>query len=260
MAQPNGGFDFGKFTKAGKDPIRAAVEDLIYNKYRNTPRHLQVALGPSEIGEPCTRRLAYNLMHHTEYRDGDPLPSIVGTAAHTWMEKACHEFNVAAGRVIWIPEGTVNVDKDLDGHSDAYNVDLETVFDWKFPGPSRLAKYKREGIGNQYRVQLHGYGRGWIRKGFVVRRVACICLPRGGFLKDAYYDVETFDDNVVSVALDRYYGLTELCIQMDVEQYPERYALFPKETGHDCQFCPWFKMTLEDDGNTCPGYTNEKNE
>lgn len=247
-------FDLTSFEKPDRPPEYQIVEDLIYLKYRSTPRHLQRALGPSEIGEPCIRRLAYNIMHHPEVNESDPLPSIIGTAAHKWMHEACLEFNQAAGEIIWIPECTVNVDGCLSGHADALHVPTMTVYDWKFPGQSRMTKYAKDGPSAQYEIQAHLYCKGFRNVGLPVERVAIVFLPRGGFLKDAYIWVAPYAAEVADSALARYHGITEVCIAANVDKQHDLYTRFPRIAGHDCQFCPWFKPTSTDMGTTCPGY------
>lgn len=243
-----------------RDPLYSVVADLIYSKWRDHPRSLQVALGPSEIGEPCTRKLAYNLMHHPEVNEGDPLPSVVGTAAHAWMEDACRQWNEKHKRTDWIPESTVTVTNQgagLKGHSDAYHVPTQYVLDWKFPSPSRIAEYRKNDPLLAYQVQAHCYGIGFKNLGLPVKGVAIVCLPRGGFLKDAYIWSHELDEGMAQTALKRYYDLTELCTALEVDKHPELYQRFPKDAGHHCQYCPWFKPTAEDTGITCRGYADE---
>ncbi|HEX3641161.1 MAG TPA: hypothetical protein VHV10_07715 [Ktedonobacteraceae bacterium] len=250
-------FDLSAFVKPPEDPLYDAVRKLVWHKYENAPRNRQVALGPSEIGELCLRNLAYNSMHHTEVNDGDPLPSIVGTAAHAWMEAACREFNEAAGQLVYIPESVVEVTDGLRGHSDCYYVPLRTVIDWKFPGPTQIKDKIKNGPGYQYRAQAHCYGKGFKRAGLPVDRVAIAFLPRGGFLKHMHIWSEPFDESFADEALARYYRILELAQDLEVIDHPERFTLFPKNPGHNCTYCSWFKPTNEDKGVTCPGYSDQ---
>src|SRR5690242_10177789 len=121
--------DFDSFTAPGDDAIVADIKAMIYNHYENHPRSLQEELGPSEIGEPCARRLSYRIMREPKLAKSDPLPSIVGTAAHKWLEEACNAWNVKVGRVDWIAEKELPVGVDIVGHCDAYHVPRFTVVD-----------------------------------------------------------------------------------------------------------------------------------
>jgi hypothetical protein len=254
--------DLATFTRPPRDPLYGIVEKLILDKYRNTERHLQVALGPSEIGVPCTRQLAYNTMHMPAVNQGDPLPSIVGTAAHTWMFEACMEANRAAGDIIWIPESVVHVNAGLTGHSDAYHVKTRTVLDWKFPGVEPMRKYRaNNNPGEQYRIQGHCYGKGYVNAGLQVDTIAIVMLPRGGHLfgkHGMFIWSEPFDMEVADVALKRYHDVTELAVGLEMDEHPERFALFPKTHGDHCRYCDWFKPSDgSDPGGTCPGYSTE---
>src|SRR6266581_2861069 len=122
------------FTGVQGHPLRQPIIDMIMHKYRQTPRHLQRELGPSEIGEECTRKLAQNIMHERVINEGDPWPSIVGTATHTWMDSACHLWNEHIGRVRFLPEQEVMARDGLPGHCDCLDVDTLTVIDWKNVG------------------------------------------------------------------------------------------------------------------------------
>lgn len=244
------------------DDLYQIVQKLIVDKYKSTERNLQVALGPSEIGAPCDRQLAYNSMHHYEVNDGDPLPSVVGTAAHTWMHDACLEANERAQQLIWIPESVVNVEAGLNGHSDAYHMPTRTVFDWKFPGTAGMKTYRTsQDPGEQYRVQGHCYGKGFKNKGLPVDRIAIAFLPRGGNLfgkYGAYIWAEAFDESVADVALARYHRITELGIALNVHEHPERYQVFAKTTGYHCSYCDWHRPTGIDTGDTCPGIVEQQ--
>jgi hypothetical protein len=101
--------DIERFTKPGEHPLSETIREIIYLKWRNAPRSLQVGLGPSEIGEPCARKLAQKIMHEPKTNEGDPLPSVMGTAGHSWMEDALDLFNSHLGYQRFIPEGEVEI-------------------------------------------------------------------------------------------------------------------------------------------------------
>lgn len=248
--------DFGR---PADHELSKPVNDMLLLKYRRTPRNLQKELGPSEIGEPCSRKLALKIMNEPELHEGDPLPSIVGTAAHSWMEEACRKWNEHVGRVDWIPELAVEIVPGIIGHSDAYHVPTNTVVDWKFPGTESMKDKRKNGPGELYRVQAHTYGKGWRQLGLPVRQVAIIFLPRGGMLFGKYGKYiwsEPFDESIADRAIQRYYDITEQAMMLDVENNPIRYKAFPTERGHSCTYCPFFKPG-EDKGNSCPGWTED---
>ncbi len=74
------------------------LQNVIRHAAANAPRSLQSALGPSEVGLPCRRRLAYRLLDWLDEKpnpDSDPLPSTMGTAYHAWLAEAFERANEA---------------------------------------------------------------------------------------------------------------------------------------------------------------------
>lgn len=249
--------DLGLFDRPPPKPkhwLTEPVTEIIMGRYHQTPRHLQVEIGPSEIGEDCARKLAYKIMREPVTNSGsDPLPSIVGTAAHTWMEGALQLHNERIGRTRYIMEAELTIVPGMIGHCDCLDCDTWTVLDWKFPGTTQMKKYRADGPSHQYRAQAHLYGMGWIKKGAPIREVAIVFLPRGGFLKDMYIWSEPYDQSIADRALERYYNITELAVTMDVEHQPENYARFPIVNGHNCTYCDWFNPAAKD-ARSCKGW------
>lgn len=248
------------FDRPAQHPLKEPILSTLWTKYRNTPRHQQVALGPSQIGEPCNRKLAYGIMKEDKRGDGgDPLASIIGTASHTWMEEACQLWNATQGRVDWITEARLTIVDGIVGNSDAFHVPTRTVVDWKFPGATALTDQRKNGPKPVYRSQAHLYGKGWMALGVQVKHVAICFFPRGGTLggrNGMHIWSEPFDPAIADQALERYFGLVELAVSLDVEHFPERYSVIPAKPSHACRYCPWFTPG-KDTGRGCPGFTKE---
>lgn len=225
-------------------PAWELLDDLtamIRHASDNAPRSKQQALGPSEVGHPCARKLAFGLLQEPRHNaGGDPLPSIVGTAAHKWLERAAKMDNRRLGRVRWLTEQRVKVMTGLTGSCDLYDVDTASVIDWKLPGTSRMAHYKRHGPSETYRRQAHMYGRGFQRYGFPVKQVGICFLPRAGQLRGAHLWTEPYDDALVDDTLDRIHNTLVVAHDLQIDQHPERYALIPTAPDDDCTFCPWW--------------------
>ena len=105
---------FAEFFASGDKPVRTTLwtdlTGVIKAKAKVNPRNLQVELGPSEVGHPCVRKLAYGLMQVEECNpDYDCLPSTFGVAMHTWLQEAFEWHNVQLGRRRWITETRVDV-------------------------------------------------------------------------------------------------------------------------------------------------------
>jgi hypothetical protein len=247
--------DILSFEKPKQHALTQSITDLIMHKYHRAPRSLQQEIGPSEIGEDCLRKLAYNIMREPKLNDGgDPLPSIIGTASHLWMEDACNQWNAHIGRTRYIAEAAFPIVPGMPGHCDCYDVDTATVIDWKFPGVTKMTAYKKGGPSLQYRSQAHLYGKGWSQLGAPVKDVAIVFFPRGGMLSGMHIWSEPFDVAIADAALARYYGTTELALALDVEHFPENYMRIPATKGHACTYCNWFKPG-DDTGTGCPGWT-----
>lgn len=255
MTSPSsGGLDLAEFDKPSQHRLIEPITELIMHKYHRAPRSLQQEIGPSEIGEDCLRKLAYNIMRETALNQGgDPLPSIIGTAAHTWMEDACNLWNEHLGRTRYIAEAKFEIVPGMPGHCDCYDIDTRTVIDWKFPGATKMKEYKDKGPSYMYRAQAHLYGKGWANLGAEVDEVAIAFFPRGGMLSGLHVWSEPWSLSTADSALKRYYDVTELAVSLDVENYPENYMLLPKVSGHNCTYCDWFKPG-KDTGQGCPGW------
>src|SRR5438309_11787526 len=70
-------------------PLLSDLKNMLRQHARSHPRHLQIQLGPSEVGHPCSRKLAQGLLELPQINPQyDPLPSYIGVAAHKAMEDA----------------------------------------------------------------------------------------------------------------------------------------------------------------------------
>ena len=86
------------------------LTDVIKWTDNNSARSMQTTIGPSELGSSCDRRIAYRLAGTPEANWwSDPLPAIVGTAVHTWLESAVKQFQSVHYMDRWVTEITVTV-------------------------------------------------------------------------------------------------------------------------------------------------------
>lgn len=236
-----------------RDPLLADLKGVFRRHCDAHPRSQQKALGPSEIGHPCPRKLASAILDLPAINpDGDPLPSWLGTAGHTRLEEALNTDNtarLAQGKTArWITEHRVEVRTGLSGTCDLYDCETATVIDHKFPGPSRFQTYKRNGPPPQYRIQAHAYGRGFRNEGLPVEHVAIWFIPRGGAMASSFLWKEPYNDHIIDQALQRLDHIMVLLNDFDIEHQPPLISLIPKHP-HDCTFCPWFSPN---GGNPAP--------
>jgi hypothetical protein len=236
------------------DPMEQLHDEIvafIIARHTATPRHRQVALGPSEIGHPCPRKLAMAMTAtHGVNPAWDPLPSIIGVAVHKWLESAAHLANAQLGRIRWLTEIKVRVNDWLSGSADLYDIDTQTVIDYKVPGVNQFSILKAN-MSPTYKVQAHLYGKGFHNMGFGVKTVAILLLPRGGQLSSSYMWSEPYNPVVADEAVARYERVEAMTQAFDVRNHPERFEWIERD-GYQCMFCPYFSP--RPGGPTeCPG-------
>ena len=225
----------------GNCPESIAMKQRIVTMVRhaadNNPRNLQKAIGPSEIGHPCRRP------GRDEGRRGDaepqlgladPMPSILGVAFHAWMEQNLDMRE-------WIPEKRVDVDgRGLWGHSDAYHIPTRTVVDWKLLGLTMWRDWTGGYVNGTYKVQAHSYGRGFMRAGYPVERIAVAVFCRSKPLQDLYVWSEPWDQTVADQALLRLEAI-KTYVNGTGASDDNRAPLLAIDpvAGDGCYFCPF---------------------
>jgi hypothetical protein len=232
--------------------IAADLQTVIKDAAANAPRSRQVAIGPSEVGQECTRRLAYKVLDWpTVNTDSDPLPSWVGTGAHAMNAEAFERANEREpGR--WLVEQRVQVAPGLAGSCDLYDTRTETVIDHKFVGTGSMRKYKTGGPSTVYRVQTHLYALGIENAGRTPKRVAIAFFPRGGLLSGLHVWTEPYDRQLALDAVARLETIKLAVISLDPEATPANWAYLPTSPGHGCEYCPWYLPGSTDLARGCP--------
>jgi hypothetical protein len=242
------------------------IAGLIVDTAINSPRSLQKRLGPSEVGDPCERRLTYKLLDWPQaVTEQDPAASIIGTGFHTWMEEAFtrRQTNLPDGRPRYRIEERVTVrDSPIEGavvagSSDLYDRATGTVWDWKLVGHTTLDAYRRKGPGPQYRTQAHLYGLGQENDGEQPKRVAICFVGRYHELR-VHVWTEPYDRQVALDALQRLDRIRHHVA--DSEAATSDYGhpwwtQIPADSAAKCRFCPWFKPGSTDLTVGCPGVT-----
>lgn len=250
----------------GDAQLRDMLIDIILEHEKSRPRSQQTALGPSEIGDPCPRKLAYKVSHFPEplsYVD-DPWFAIMGTAIHTHLGTALDRVNQLAldrgEQAPWLIEQRVTVRADneglLEGNMDAYNFWLRRPVDHKVVGKTTHTKVRRHGPSKEYHVQIQGYGVGAVNLGLKVDKVSIAFYPRFDNITRAMYVwTGPFLPGLVDKALSRVDIIDELIRQLNPLKDPRQFTKIKAVPSENCRLCPWFKPG-EDTGMTCPGNTN----
>lgn len=218
----------------------------------NRPRSLQRRLGPSEVGTPCTRQLAYKVAQHppVNHDGGDPWPSFVGTATHAELEQV---FSGTPEE--WLTEQRVVVDDELDlaGSADLLRLaaDGNTVVDHKVVGTTTMKKIRSSGPSATYRTQINLYAHGFIRRGIPVEYVAIAFWPRSGQLSGLQVWLRRYDQNVVDDALNRLQVVRTLHGALG----DQLFAQLPTAESY-CTSCPFYMPGSTDPAVSCPGATS----
>lgn len=246
---PNVSEEFFANGERDDDELHSDLKAMLRQHSASFSRNQQVALGPSQIGHPCARNLISSLVAKERTTPINPsfdvLPSYVGTAAHAAMYEAAKLDNYKRlerqepGR--WLPERKVAVAEGLSGTCDLYDLQTDTVVDYKFPGTTQMTEYRKNGPSIIYRIQAHLYGRGYINEGYPVKRVGIWFLPRSGLLAKALLWLEPYSESLVQEQIKRLHDLILLSYDMDIENHPERLAMIPI-TPYQCHWCPYFSV------------------
>lgn len=239
--------------------LKTDLQDIILWSERSSPRSRQRAIGPSEIGDPCDRRIAYKIAGTAPANtNGDPWPAIVGTAIHGWLEKAIGRYQRENGDQGWITEARVRPDEMVSGSSDLFHVPTGTVVDWKTTNADTIKKLHRGGSPSPgYITQINLYGLGHERAGRVVKNVSLVYLARSGWLNDAFVWHAPYDRDIALKALDRLYKIGFQLLDLDIENHPDNFALVASAPGDNCVWCPMFNRDMDPGVSAsslgCPG-------
>lgn len=244
----------------GSDEQARQVAELlgqfIINAANHSPRSLQTAIGPSEIGDPCERKLSYkSLDWPVAAGERDPIAPVIGTGFHSWMQEAFEARNTA-GRYkieekVTVRDSPVETAR-VRGSSDLYDRETRTNYDWKLVGVSSLDKYRRHGPGGQYRIQAHLYGLGQENAGEAPERVAIVFVGRYHELR-VHVWWERYDRQVALDALDRLDRIRQRVIDLDPEANPQAWQQIPMDPDAKCRFCDWLLPGSTDLSKGCPG-------
>lgn len=244
--------------KDGMTPFDLGIQDDLINVVRwahnNSPRGQQIALGCSEAGHPCDRRIGYTMAAIPPANlFADPWPATVGTSIHSWLEQAMEAYQDTHGIDEWATELEVYPSTLIKGHTDLYAKKRFTVLDWKFPGASNMKKMRKEGPSMQYQVQVQLYGLGHVQAGRRVDRVGIVAVGREAWLKDMYVWTTPFDRGVAEAALDRVDKIGKKLIEMDILNNPDRWIDVPSDPGFMCRFCPYYQRGVMTNDKGCAG-------
>lgn len=244
-------------TQRGGDPT--LLFDELLHTIRTTitgdSRSKQRKPGPSVLGSPCPRKIGYHIAEVEPVNaDRDAWKPTVGKAVHSWLEDALRAVNEALGVPRFLVEFKVDVGEiageHVVGSCDVYDRVTCAAIDWKILGDASLKRYRKaDHPGEQYRTQLHLYGRGWERRGMPVDTVHIVALPQNASLRDAWHWSEPYDVTVAEAALDRATAIASLVAAAG----PAALAALPTQEAF-CSYCPFWLPGSTDVASACPGH------
>lgn len=249
---------------SGTDVLATEIFGILQQAISRQPRSLQSRIGPSEIGTPCDRRIGHKLAGTQPVNRVDDIAwkAFIGTAVHSTLadimaRAELDRFHDADPDTPprWHVEEKVSPGltlngTDIDGSCDLFDAHHGAVWDWKITTRNKIREeYKPHGVGDQYRIQAHAYGRGWARQGHDVNTVGVIFLTRDGEFNDRHVWAEPYDERIVTSAITRVQG-----IQSAIDGLGADTALPLLQTGPAyCRFCPYYSARAAT-ARTCAGH------
>lgn len=169
---------------------------------RPTKRDKQKKVGPSELGNPCTRCLGRALAGERKEQDFSLYPWL-GTAVHYFME---NETFPDAEHELRLHVGTIEGYGDIAGTTDMWYDEDEAgaAVDWKIVGLKKIKQYRVNKPPEQYRFQAMLYGLGLHLAGKPIKKIAIVFIPRdSGNVKDIWVYEEEWQEEMALAALAR---------------------------------------------------------
>lgn len=252
LAASNRGLHLGCTPPEGPDSTVAEMRDVFITHDANSPRSLQTAIGPSEIGVSCDRALAHRVAG-TPRRDDVRVPwaPILGTALHAYVADMLRAENTRMGRQRWVVEERVWMTEEISGSCDAYDDDNNMIIDWKLVGDNSILKYKRR-MRPEYETQAHLYGLGHANAGRPVQWVRLVFLHRSHDYDKSWEWTARYDPGKAHAALSRLAAITHLLGALNVADHPHLWGAVPSQPTPDCSWCPYFRPGPPD-ATGCPG-------
>jgi hypothetical protein len=244
------------FTAPGDEASALAdkITAVIQHRSANAPRSQQRAIGLSEIGEACVRKISYKLLDWNKNNtNSDPWPSISGTAIHSWLAEAFDDQYDGEENKLYLVEHAVMINDELGGTVDLFDIQAGMVIDHKCVGATSMKSRKKDGMTHQQRIQINCYGLGLERAGYTVNKVALAFYPLGGRLDGMHTIVEPYNRQLAQNAMDRLNETRTLLWQLDPERVPSNWGLIPASTSRMCIYCPFYLPKSTNLSAGCPG-------
>lgn len=234
------------------DELKRELMQVITDAGTYSPRSKQVSIGPSELGEECTRKLAYKLLdwEKVNVTASGSWAAQVGTAIHAYLE------GVFSGNEKYQTENRVEIRAGLKGTIDLFHNERNMVLDWKTKSITGVKDKRAKGASKKEIIQVMTYAYGKVKEGVPVDYVGLVFLPTGGQISDMYIELHQYNEQYVTDALERIDNVYALLSTIDVEANPAMWQHIPAVSSSLCLYCPYFKPYSNDLSVACPGDTS----
>lgn len=232
------------------DELKRELCQVITDAGTYSPRSRQTSIGPSELGEECTRKLAYKLLdwEKVNISSSGSWAAAVGTAIHSHLETI---FSAEPEK--YATETRVKIRGNLAGTVDLFHTERKMVLDWKTKSPAGIKEKRAAGASYKEIIQVMTYAYGKVLEGTPVDYVGLVFLPTGGQVSDMYIELHKYDEAIVLRALARIDNVYELLSTIDLEANPSMWQHIPSVPSRMCMYCPYFKPFNGDLAVACPG-------
>lgn len=217
------------------------LRGFIHQAMVDDPRNQQQEIGPSEVGTPCIKQLAWKRGRAPVYNDHQSWGAFIGKAAHAHLADAAAAENQRLRRQKYLFEHRIRLPLDhgdaIEGSLDLYDTDTRTVIDYKVVGPTTLKNAKANGPTVDYSTQVQLYAAGLDIQGWQPEHVAICYLPRAHSWHDTYLWTAPYDEQVAHVALGRLAMVDQLLDGKHGEHALPLVEYLPTAATH-CEWCP----------------------
>ena len=247
------------------DVLASELLAIVHDAIVGQPRSQQKRIGPSELGNPCDRRIGYRLAEVPAVNDlgaawkpyigtavHEAIGTVIGRLEHARMQQPGYRqrFHVEERLLVGSVRG-----QEIHGSCDLFDEEHGAVWDWKFTTRNKIREeYRPHGPGDQYRVQAHIYARGWQLLGHEVRSVGIVFLTRDGEFTDRHVWHEPYDPTVAEAAFQR---AGSIATALDALGPDFTLPTLPTAPTY-CRFCPWFTPGATHVPRSCPGHPQDE--
>ena len=240
--QPASGLDTTSHRRRRRHTRHRRHRDGQARRQRRAPRSLQVEVGPSELGTPCMRRLAYKILDESGPRQTQRRHRPLGSqssarSVHAWMAQAYVQRKPAARLQRYLIEHRVHLPYGISGSCDLYDRDTGRPIDWKITSLDNIPSTGRTVPAPSTAPRPTSTPSACNSPARNRTDVAIAFLPRGGRIDGLYIWSEPYDPPSPSTRSSGTGDEVGPRSTVDPEAHPGRWELFPTADAY-CTVLP----------------------